>query len=273
MTRRKRARDEESSSAAVDGAALVVGYIRVSDGEKQLLSPEAQRVAIEAWAKGRGATLAAVHEDALSGDATREFESKLVGGVVETRLDLRRRPALLEAIADCKRRGATVLVAFKRDRFFRESEAMRQLERLLAPCRIAASDLDLDGLGSAGRIVASVTDAAAEHELVQLRSRTREALGSKRAQGQRVGGVPYGWRDPEAHLKPQDRDQTRKLVEVPDEQAIITKVIAWHLEELGGRAICSKLTAAGIAPRGARWHPQTIARIVEHNIERAKEAS
>jgi hypothetical protein len=46
--------------------SLAVAYVRVST-EDQNLGPEAQRAAIERWAPSRGITVAAWHQDCLSG--------------------------------------------------------------------------------------------------------------------------------------------------------------------------------------------------------------
>ena len=73
-----------------------VGYIRVST-ERQEISPDAQRHMLEQWARMAKAELVAVHQDRVSG-ALRKLESRLVDGVAQTEIDLRKRPGLLAAM-------------------------------------------------------------------------------------------------------------------------------------------------------------------------------
>src|SRR5262245_14033225 len=92
-------------------ASIVVGYVRVST-DRQAVGPEAQRAAIERWCQDRGATLASVHEDRVSG--TSEGTD---------------RPGLVAALAAVRQRGAGTLLVAKRDRIGRDMVVIAAIER------------------------------------------------------------------------------------------------------------------------------------------------
>lgn len=83
---------------------------------------------------------------------------------------------------------------------------------------------------------------------------TKSALDYKRAKGERVGGIPYGYQlaADGVHLEAN-----------PDELRAVELVRERRAEGLTLRAIASRLEAAGYVPRGgSKWHPDTVARIV-----------
>ena len=241
-----------------------VGYTRVSTSGQEI-SPEAQRHAITKWASEQDHELLSFEDDVMTGKP-RDFTSSLRGGVAITTLDLRPRPGLLRAIEMCRASSGDgsvdVLIAAKRDRFFRSSEAMAQLGRLIAPVRLVSVDLDLSQMGPAASIVAATIDATASHELVTIRQRTKAALAQLKRQGKRAGAVPFGWSDPEGHLPATARDPDRKLERNPREQKTIRRILELDERGLGPRAICTRLGSEQLRPRGAKWHPNTIRRIL-----------
>lgn len=84
--------------------------------------------------------------------------------------------------------------------------------------------------------------------------RTKAALAAKRARGERVGGIPYGWR-----LGPDQRVLERE----PCEQAVIARIKA--LRETGTplRTIARTLNAERAPARAGRWHLTSLARVVK----------
>jgi len=55
----------------------------------------------------------------------------------------------------------------------------------------------------------------------------------------------------------------RELAEHPDEATTLEQPRAWHTEGVGVRNIARRLNNAGIpSKRGGRWHPTTVARLV-----------
>lgn len=218
-----------------------VGVIRVSK-EEQALSPEAQRDALARWCADNGAELVAVHEDIdVSGGAP-----------------LDRRPGLLAALGDLGKLGAGVLLVAKRDRLARDPmvSAMAEAAAGRAGARVVSTAGEgTDGDGPADILMRRMVDAFAEYERLIIGARTKAALAVKRARGERVGSVPYGYRlaDDGTHLEAD-----------PAERRAVDLVLELRAEGLTLRAIGERLIAQGYTPRaGGAWHPGTIARIAK----------
>jgi hypothetical protein len=82
---------------------------------------------------------------------------------------------------------------------------------------------------------------------------TAEALAAKKARGERTGSVPLGMT--------LDVDGVRLLPD-PEEQAALAEVRRMRAAGVSIRAIAAELNARGVAARGARWHPTTVARLL-----------
>lgn len=218
-----------------------VGLVRVST-EEQALSPEAQREVLARWCADNGAELLAVHEDIdVSGGAP-----------------LDKRPGLLAALADLGKLGAGVLLVAKRDRLARDPmvSAMAEAAAARAGARVvSAAGEGTDGDSPADILMRRMVDAFAEYERLIIGARTRAALAVKRRRGERTGSVPYGYRV---------AADGRTLEVDPAEAEAVKLILAYRADGLTLRAIGDRLAARGILPRsGGRWHPQTVARIVE----------
>jgi len=231
--KRKRYNDADPSKA--------VGVVRVSK-EEQSLSPEAQREAMDRWCADNGAELLSVHEDIdVSGGAP-----------------LDKRPGLLAALTDLRELGSGVLLVAKRDRLARDPmvSAMAEAAAGRVGARVvSAAGEGTDADGPADILMRRMVDAFAEYERLIIGARTKAALAVKRAKGQRVGSVPYGYRlaDDGTHLQPDE-----------PEQRTVAFVRRYRGKGLTLRAIGQRLHRKGILPRsGKRWHPQTVARIAE----------
>ena len=217
--------------------ARMVGYIRVST-EEQNLGPDAQRASLERWAMNRGLEIAGM------------FEDRGVSGA--TALD--RRPGLLAAIESVRASGAKFLVAAKRDRFARDVILAAQLERLTA--RHGAQLISADGVGEGespeAELMRRMVDAFASYERALIRCRTRAALAAKGAKGLRTNSTaPYGWRFEGDRLEP---DAT--------EQRLLARLLVLAESGRSMRQLAKALTAEGFVPRGRRWHPNSIRRIL-----------
>lgn len=207
---------------------VAVAYLRASTSE-QRLGPEAQRSAIESWAAREGLTIADWCADlGVSGGAP-----------------IDERPGLLAALAALRAHGAGVLVVAKRDRLARDSLAAAMLEQLTA--REGARIVSAAGEGTGGDdpsdvLMRRLVDAFAEYERALIRTRTRAALAAKRARGERVGTVPYGW----------TVSADGRLVESPAEQAAVTQVKALRARGLSLRTIVRRLREMGYTSRAGR---------------------
>jgi DNA invertase Pin-like site-specific DNA recombinase len=91
-----------------------------------------------------------------------------------------------------------------------------------------------------------------ERAMVVKRLRDGRRLKAERG-GYAHGRPPYGW-----------RSQDRELVEDQTEQVTLTRIRELHDQGRSLRAIAGVLEAEGRRPRrGERWHPNTLARVIE----------
>jgi len=222
------------------GPDIVVAYVRVSTDE-QKIGPEAQRAAIEAWARGAGARVVAWHEDlGVSGGS-----------------ELEERRGLIAAMTSLRAHGAGTLVVAKRDRLARDVAVSALIERAVkeSGARIVSADGVGNGDGAADAFLRAILDAAAAYERELIRARTRAAMAVKRAKGERSGKIPYGLALAE---------DGRHLVEDGFEQSVIARVKALRAEGHAVTRIAKALDALGVATRSGRpWHPQQVARILK----------
>ncbi|MER7938810.1 MULTISPECIES: recombinase family protein [unclassified Streptomyces] len=88
-----------------------------------------------------------------------------------------------------------------------------------------------------------------------IRKRLRGGRATKGAQGgYAYGAPPFG-----------KQAVDNELVDLPEEKDIEDLIIRWHEEEgLGPRPICRRLNDAEVpSKRGGKWHPTTVARILD----------
>jgi DNA invertase Pin-like site-specific DNA recombinase len=218
-------------------ATSAVGYIRVST-EEQTLGPDAQRAALERWALARGVHLVGVFEDrGVSGAAA-----------------LDRRPGLLAALDCMETRSAGLLVAAKCDRFARDIIIAAQLERLVERIggKLVSADGASDGDSPEATMMRRILDVFGAFERDLIRGRTRAALATKRAKGLKFGSTPpYGW-----------RFNGNRMEFDLSEQRAVARVRQLAAEGKSFRRIARALTTEGFTPRGQRWHPNSIRRIL-----------
>lgn len=215
--------------------SVAIAYLRVST-EDQKLGPEAQRAAINVWAKKDGITIAAYFTDqGVSGGA-----------------EMADRPQLLAAMFALREHRAGMLLVAKRDRLARDPmiAAMIDREATRVGARIVSADGVGNGEGAAEQFMKTVIDAAAKYERDLIRLRTKAALAAKRSRGEMTGAPPFGYRlgTDGVHLEPDD-----------DEQAIVAQVRRLRQDGVTYREITDTLKLAGVRSRGGR--PLTLARI------------
>jgi len=206
-----------------------------------LLSSEAQRAGIEAWAERERTCVAVwcVDHGVCS-----------VSPVAE-------RPALRAALAALRQHRAGVLVVAKRDRIARNVVLAADVERAAASAgaRVVSASGEGNGDSPADAFMRTVIDGAAQYEHGLIRARTRDALAAKRARGERVGSVPFGFA--------LDADGVR-LVAVEHERAAIARARELRARGLTLRAVAVRLAAEGHTSRAGRafFAPQ-VARMLD----------
>lgn len=216
-----------------------VAFLRVSTDEQARsgLGLEAQEAACRAWAAGAGYEIVGTFTDAgVSGAA--EIEDS---------------PQLVAALAALPAGG--VLVVAKRDRLGRDMYRLailqRQVERL--GCRIvSAAGEGTEDTTLAGLVQRTVSDLFSAIERERIRERTRAALAAKRERGERLGGVPLGY-----------RAISGGGVEVnPSGMAAVERARQLRAQGMTLRAVAAILTAEGHrTQQGAAWHANTVARV------------
>ena len=168
---------------------------------------------------------------------------------------------LLEAI---RARKAGAVVMLKLDRMFRNAgdclATVEQWERK----NVALHVVDLGGnaidtTSAAGRFMLVVLAGAAEMERNLTRERTRSALAVKKANGQRVGSVPYGCdlADDGATLTPNEV-----------ERAVIHDIGAMRSGGMKLQQIAKELSERGVPTKTgrSRWTHQAVDRILKRPI-------
>jgi site-specific DNA recombinase len=214
-----------------------IGYIRVST-EKQAdfgVSLEAQEAKIRAMAVVQGADLAEVIIDA--GESAKSLN----------RPGMERLLSLVDA-------GAvnTVIIA-KLDRLTRSVKDLAELlerfnRRGVSLVSVAES---LDTGSAAGRLVLNIMTAVSQWEREAIGERTRDAMSHKRAKGERVGTIPFGFRMAE---------DGARLEEDPAEQDVLSRIQRLKAQGHTMRQIADELNRQGFTTRrGTAWRFQYVA--------------
>ena len=219
----------------------VVAYCRVSTEEQASsgVSLAAQEQKLRAYCLAMDLELVAVESDA---------------GVSAKTLD---RPALARALAALDSGAADALVVVKLDRLTR---SVRDLADLLE--QYFSADHGLISLGesvdtrtAAGRLVLNVMTSVAQWEREAIGERTSTALQHMKAQGKRVGAVPYGWTL---------AADAKSLTKNEYEQSVIVRARELRAAGASLRVVASALASSGMLSRnGKRFDAQQIARITE----------
>lgn len=212
-----------------------VGYVRVSTGE-QGTGLESQRLQLESLAAAKGLEIVAWGQDeGVSGAAP-----------------LDKRPGLMEALGALHEHGAGVLLACRRDRLARDPVIMWAIEGEAGRAGAAIITGDVGGGEDPGAVLArGVIDLAAQYERASIAARVRAGMRRLQAAGLSTGTPPVGYA----------LGDSGRLVPSP-ESAAVARVLELAAEGVPHRQIADRLQAEGYSPRGARWHPTTVIRIL-----------
>lgn len=224
-----------------------IGYTRCSTNEQadSGLGLEAQAERIRAYCTMRGSELLDLITDAgVSGGkplASRDGGQRLLTAIRE--------------------RKADAVVMLKLDRMFRNAGDCLTTVEKWEKAGVALHVVDLGGnaidtTSAAGRFMLVVLAGAAEMERNLTRERTRSAMAVKRANGQRIGSVPYGY---------DLSDDGATLLPNGAEQAVIANIRAWRSHGWTLERIAAVLTEQGVPTKTGKstaWTHQAVARIV-----------
>ena len=204
-----------------------VGYIRVST-DKQAdhgCSLDAQKAKLEAYAALYELTLVDIIVDA---------------GVSAKTLQ---RPGLQQALEMLRKGEADALLVAKLDRLTRSVKDLGTLvERYFSSDKITLLSVadSIDTRTAAGRLVLNVLGSVAQWERETISERTTEALAHKKALGERIGEVPYGFALAEGG---------KTLVADAAEQALLAAIREARQRGLSQRAIVAELASKGFTTR------------------------
>lgn len=204
-----------------------VTYYRVSTDRqgRSGLGLDAQRATVESYLASVGGVVLAEHTEVETGK----------------RND---RPELQKALATCRKRKARLVIA-KLDRL------SRNVAFIAAMMDLGVEFVACDN-PHATRLTLHILAAVAEHEREMIASRTKAALQAAKARGVRLGVSAK-------KLASANRAAAMaRAHEIRDVLAELSKA------GMSTRQIAAELTTRGVAtPRGGRWHPQTVIRVME----------
>ena len=225
-----------------------IGYTRCSTHEQadSGLGLDAQAERIRAYCAMKGLPLVDLITDA--GVSGGKPLGKRPGG-----------ERLLNAI---RQRKADSVVVLKLDRGFRNATDCLNTVEQWEGKRVALHIVDLGGnaidtTSAAGRFMLVVLAGAAEMERNLTRERTRAAMAIKKANGERVGAVPFGF---------DLADDGTTLVDNAAEQAVLADIRAMRSAGKKLKQIADELSDRGVPTKTGksdRWSHQSVARILK----------
>jgi DNA invertase Pin-like site-specific DNA recombinase len=219
---------------------IAVAYLRASKNE-QRLSRDAQRTTIEAWASRERMRVAVWCIDQ---------GVRSVSPIPEC-------PALRSAFVALREHEAGVLVVAERDRIARDVVLAAGVERAvtIAGARVVSASGEGNSDTPADAFIRIVIDGAAQYEHGLIRARTCAALAAKRAQGERVGSVPFGFAV--------NADGVRLVVH-EREPATIVRARELRFGGLSLRRVGARLAAEGHVSRsGRQFLAEQLARMLD----------
>lgn len=214
-----------------------IGYIRVStQGQAdEGVSMEAQKAKIEAWCLLNDYELESIYEDA---------------GISGTKSD---RCGLQQALQGVDKGSA--LVVYSMSRLTRSTKHMLQISDDLerSGADLVSLTENIDTTNAAGKMVFRMLAVLNEFERDQVSERTKAALEHKKANGEKYGTVPFGFREVDARLE-----------EVKEETAIVTQILKAREQGQTLRAIADELNQQGIkGKQGGKWYASTIRYLIK----------
>jgi DNA invertase Pin-like site-specific DNA recombinase len=218
-----------------------LGYVRVST-DKQAergISLEVQAEKIRA--------MAVVHDSKLA-------EIIVDGGESAKSLN---RPGMARLLAMVDAGEVQTVIIAKLDRLTRSvKDLCTLLERFerrgVALVSVAES---LDTSSAAGRLVLNIMTAVSQWEREAIGERTRDAMRHKRAKGERVGNIPYGYRL---------AADGRHLEKDPGEQTALAEIRRYRRQGATLRGIAAALNHRALQTRrGTAWRLESVARALK----------
>jgi DNA invertase Pin-like site-specific DNA recombinase len=179
---------------------------------------------------------------------------------------MRDRPALAQALAQCRLTGATLIVA-KVDRLSRDTEFLLSIERGTGEAGVLFCDLPKLPPGPVGKFMLTQMAAVAELEAGLISERTKAALAVAKARGRVLGGWRATKRDGSPRKPPGPITGAQAAAKArTDAHAARVLPIVKGLRSEGAslNAIVRELTERHVATlNGGRWTAATVSRLLK----------
>ena len=173
--------------------------------------------------------------------------------------DLDQRSGLMAAIGELKK-GEVLLVA-KRDRLGRDVVLVKMIERLVAQRKASIHALNgAIGDSPEAQFMNGILDLSSAYEVALIRARTKAALQAKKARGERMGKLPYGFTVAEDGVH---------VVPCPHEQTVLQRIAVFRREGYSLRKVAATLNANGHFNRqGHPWNQVLLHSICQDGDQR-----
>lgn len=226
------------------GAATFVVYTRVSTAQqgRSGLGLEAQQAAVDSYVARSGGLVVASFREVESGKNAA-------------------RPELAKALATCRTRRATLLVA-KLDRLARNTAFLLSVVEGSGDGGVVFCDLPQVPPGPMGKFFLTLMAAVAELEAGLISARTRSALAAAKARGVRLGNPHLRAGDPASTAAARAAHSEQAAAYVEDLRPFVEA--AQRAGATSIRQIGAALEARGIrtAQGGERWNPGQVHRLL-----------
>jgi len=216
---------------------------RNAAGDAETMTGQLERC--QKFAEGRGMTVLAVRRD----------EEKTGRGSGANRR------GLLQAIDECKRCGAMLVIA-KLDRLSRNVAFLSALME---------SGVDFVAVDNpnANKLTLHVMAAMAEYESDQISERTKAAMGAMQRGGRVISSsAPFGWKMGEAFDAGRGRGVRYMMVPDEGEQRVLSRLRKLAASGITVYAVAKRLNDEGLTGRGGvKWCSIKINRILKRDRE------
>jgi site-specific DNA recombinase len=207
-----------------------IGYVRVSTTEQATegISLAMQAAKIRAYAELNDMELIGIVEDA-------GYSAKSISG----------RPGVQSILEMVRTKAVGAVIVYKLDRLARNTIESLEMAQTMDKAGVALHSITekLDTQSALGRFFFTLTASLAEMERGLIAERTAAALAQKKARGEKTGGTcPYGF----------TVDDRGKLIPVPGEQKVLSRVRELRADGFTYRGIIEALKVEGFMSRNGR---------------------